>query len=183
MSVAILQEPSTHETRTIRVASMLMDHVTAISTPMERLPEHQNALLNGSVPVGSVEFVRAAMALAGITEPPNISYPPYCHRYLHRELKQQKVGQVLGRWFVKPLTTKTFTGFVFDTMEDPADLSDHDQEQHRAFIALPAETVVWVSGTVKWVSEYRYYVANMQSLDSAGTTHMGLMKSQVQIYR
>lgn len=139
---------------------MLMDRVNALSMPIERLQGHQTALVNGAMSVGSVEFVRAAMALAGITEPLNISYPPYCHRYLHRELKQLKAGQVLGRWFVKPLTTKTFTGFVFDTMEYPADLSDHDQEQHRSFMALPEDALVWVSEPVKWVSEWRYYVAH-----------------------
>lgn len=125
---------------------------------IETMDTFADVLRSGTVlPIGSVEFIRAAFGAADIPEPVNISYPAALHRYLHRKVEQRSAGSVLGRHFVKPVATKAFTGFVFDTMEDPLSLSEHDQEQHAAFIAMPADAPVWVSEEVTWQSEYRCY--------------------------
>lgn len=119
------------------------------------------------LPVGSVEFVRRAMALAGKPEPQNMSYPDALRDHLLRDVRRLRAGLVLGHWFVKPTTTKAFTGFVFDTFTDPASLGDHDREQHDAFMALGADEPVWVSEPVTFVSEVRYYVLDGRVLGSA----------------
>lgn len=123
------------------------------------LDEHAGALREGAtLPIGKVEFVRRAMALAGIAEPANLSYPDSLLPYLHRRLARRRAGSVLGRWFVKPTTTKAFTGAVFDTLGNPDDLSFYDRAQYNAFLSLSPETEVWVSEPVAWRSEVRFYV-------------------------
>jgi len=131
------------------------------SARIESIEAHAEALREGTtVPVGSVEFVRAAMALAGIAEPANLSYPEALISYLHRKLEQRTAGSVHGHYFIKPTTTKLFTGFVIDTFGNPDHLSFHDRAQYNAFLSLPPETLVWVSEPVTWLSEFRYYVVD-----------------------
>lgn len=152
----------------VSAAAMLLDlpvHKASISQlrdpgPGAGLPTAVAADLQEGrlLPVGSVEFVRAAMAIAGITEPDNLSYPKPLRHLLKRDLFQLAAGQVVGTWFVKPMRTKTFTGFVFDTMADPITLCEHDQEQHAAFLGMGAAETVWVSEPVTFLSEWRYYV-------------------------
>jgi hypothetical protein len=77
-------------------------------------------------------------------------------------VKQLPAGYVLGHWFIKPTTTKAFTGFVVDTLGNPEHLDGHDRIQYQAFLALPPEEPVWVAEPVSWLSEYRYYVIDGQ---------------------
>ena len=133
--------------------------VPIASVAIDSIGEHAAALRGGKVvPVGSVEFVRTAMALSGVAEPGNLSYPECLFPWLRRDVVQREAGGIQGRWFVKPTTTKRFTGFVVDTRVKVDDLSRHDREQYTAFRALEKETRVWVSTPVTWLSEYRYYV-------------------------
>jgi hypothetical protein len=113
-----------------------------------------------TVPLGSVEFVRRAMALAGVAEPENLTYPDCLRAWLRREVSQRRAGSVLGHWFIKPVTTKIFTGFVCDTLGNPDHLSCHDRVQYNALLSVPADTSVWVSEPVTWLSEVRYYVVD-----------------------
>jgi hypothetical protein len=133
------------------------------SVYFEALDRHTDELKSGTVlPVGSVEFVRLGMQLAGIAEPENLTYPDVLRDYLCREIAMREAGEVKGRWFVKPTVTKEFTGFVFDTAASPDELDEHSRAQHDTFVAMPADSVVWVSEPVAWLSEYRYYVVNGQ---------------------
>lgn len=157
----ILQLPGTSETREIRMAAMLMPagscHVhTSTYEGLDDL--HQGLLRSGALPVGSVEFVRQAMALAGIQEPANLSYPNGCEPFLGRTIARRRAGSVIGRWFVKPVQTKLFNGFVFDTMQDPAALDEHDREQYDTFMGLDANTEVLISEPVDFRGEWRFYV-------------------------
>lgn len=137
----------------------LLEDIPLRRARLAELGSFAAALTAGTVvPVGSVEFVRRAMVLAGIAEPENLSYPPALRPYLHRRVEQREVGSVLGKWFVKPVLTKSFTGFVFDTLDNPDHLSCHDRLQLSAFLALDPRTPVWVSEPVSWTSEVRYYV-------------------------
>lgn len=129
------------------------------SVTLDAVDAHAEALREGGIlPVGSVEFVRKAMALAGIQEPSNFSYPEVLRDYLRRRVEQRRAGSILGHWFIKPVTTKTFTGFVFDTMANPESLDCHDRMQYNEFLMLPSYAMVWVSDPVVWQSEIRYYV-------------------------
>jgi hypothetical protein len=59
---------------------------------------------------------------------------------------------------VKPVQTKRFTGFVFDSALPPSGYSEHDREQLAALQALPASEPVWRCEIVQFVCEWRYYV-------------------------
>ena len=156
----IRQPESTVETRAALQACML-DGIVCTSVAFTALGSHAQELRSGAaVPVGSVEYVREAMRVAGLIEPENMSYPAALDRFLHREINRRAAGQVIGNWFVKPVTTKAFTGFVFDTMQDPITLDEHDREQYDAFMDLSPDTEVWLSEPVRWVSEVRYYVTS-----------------------
>lgn len=146
------------ETRIASQYAMVSD-VPIKSAPLAELDAHAGELKGGLLlPVGSVEFVRKAMQLAGISEPGNLSYPEVLQPYLHRRVGQRRAGSVLGHWFIKPVTTKAFTGFVFDTMANPDTLDGHDRLQYNEFLMLSPDEMVWISEPVVWESEVRYYV-------------------------
>lgn len=141
----------------------LVEDIPVSGASVEDLERHAAELARGTcVPIGTVEFVRCAMGLAGIREPANLSYPRVLEPYLHRRLERIAAGLVVGRWFVKPAATKAFTGFVFDTFADPADLDAHERAQCEAFLALEPEESVWMGEVVTWRSEVRYYVLDGQ---------------------
>ena len=146
------------EERVARQVAMI-DDIPLHEAALAALDRYTADLASGTqVPVGSVEFVRRAMAFAGIAEPDNLSYPQVLQPYLRRSVEQREAGTVVGHWFVKPVSTKAFTGFVFDTLDHPDHLSGHDRAQLNAFLALDPRSPVWVSEPVLWASEVRYYV-------------------------
>ena len=150
------------------IHAALLEDILVQTIGIESLDRHSDKLRSGSlIPVGSVEYVRAALQAAGLSEPPNMSYPVALDDFLHRRVRLGRAGEVLGTWFVKPQQTKAFTGFVFDTMTDPEKLNPHDKEQHARFIALDARSLVWISEPVKWLSEVRYYLDHGQVVGSA----------------
>lgn len=157
--IVVLQDPSSHETRTVRRAIMLSNDIPVVTCTANTLRQHARVLNEGALPVGSVEFVRAAMRLAHITEPANMSYPPQVREYLCRSVQTLQAGQVIGHVFVKPVQTKLFTGFVFDTMKAREQYSEHDQEQYDLFMSMSPAAQVYTSDPVEWRSEWRYYVA------------------------
>lgn len=137
----------------------MLDDIPLWRSALGELDRYAADLVSGTlVPVGSVEFVRRAMAMAGIAEPANLSYPDKLRAYLHRSLEQRPAGEILGRLFVKPTATKAFTGFIFDTFGETANLGEHDRSGREAFLALDPSVPVWVSEPVAWLSEVRYYV-------------------------
>lgn len=156
----ILQAETSAEVRAcLMAASMASPPVPVLRASLTTLPDVARLIAAGvAAPVGSVEFVRAAMAAAGIQEPEPMSYPVELLRFCGREIKQRRAGEVIGTCFVKPVRTKLFSGFVFDTMTDPDSLTPHDREQYDAFMALEPSEPVWISEVVRFQSEWRYYV-------------------------
>jgi hypothetical protein len=167
MRPVILQNPSSYETRAIRSAILMLDGVAVFSSTLESLSAFRVDLAWGAMPVGSVEFVRQAMAIAGLREPANMSYPMQAMPYLRRQVRETVAGAVSERAFVKPVRTKKFTGFVYDPASDPASLGEHDREQHAAFASAHADEPVWTSEPVSFVSEWRYYVSRGRLMGSA----------------
>lgn len=163
----ILETCNSVETRTIRTASMLLDHLQISDATIETLPQHARKLADGAMPVGSFGFVREAMHIGGLVEPVNLSYPDSAKPFLHRMVRQCNAGEVIGRVFVKPVATKLFTGFVFDTMQEREAYSAHDQEQYDGFMELAAGEKVFISEPVEWLSEWRFYVAKGQIIGQA----------------
>lgn len=171
LTTLLLQDVPSQETRAAMAGALLQEHpVEVLRVPMAGLTHETVAprLRSGSaLPVGTVEFVREALRAAGITEPWNMSYPHELQRYLRRDVHRVLAGEVRGRWFVKPLSTKAFTGFVFNSGADPSLLTPEMREQHEAFSALPATVPVWISAPVEFVSEWRFYVRDRKVIGEA----------------
>lgn len=180
--VILLQNVSTTESCAILGALMTSDMTSDISQAyircsLERLKDYAAQLGTGEmVPVGSVEFVREALAQGAIPEPANMSYPDELNGFLGREVRSCEAGEItkntksLGAVFIKPQVTKAFTGFVFDPAMSPDSYSEHDREQYEAFVAmatLSPGTMVWACEPVKWISEWRYYVNDGRVMGSA----------------
>lgn len=104
---------------------------------------------------GSVPFIKHALRAYGKELPPEDSYPECLSHTLHRTVKKMnnlwdaKLLLDKGeKWFIKPQVIKRFTGFVADQRND------------FRFNGASAQTPVWISEPVKFVSEWRFYVVN-----------------------
>lgn len=165
----ILQRQSTPEVRAVLTACMLArDAPAVLRAQAEDLQHHAPRLRSGGfMPVGSVEYVRAAMAIAGIEEPQCDPYPPALQPWMGRTLALATAAEVLATatpLFVKPARQlKAFDGFVLRRDEPP---QEHAQEQLQALCALPPDTPVWTSDAVTFLSEWRFYVQDQQILGS-----------------
>lgn len=168
MSIEILrQNADTPECRAAQQAAILLG-LPIRRINLECLIDHALAISAGvAIPIGSVEFVREAMRVGEILEPPNDTYPKELRPLLRREVRKQRAGSVLGTWFVKPMSTKTFSGFVFDTMQDPGALPEYDREQYDIFVTLHPNDEVWISEPVRFLSEWRYYVLSGELVGEA----------------
>lgn len=106
---------------------------------------------SGWVPVGTVEFCRAAMAHQRIDEPSVSTYPDSLTPFLGRTVWASTAIQVRisdRPVFVKPMQAKRFTGFVWP----------HGGPDQQEFQELPDHSPVWCSQVVSFASEWRFYV-------------------------
>jgi hypothetical protein len=160
----LLQSPTSHspfEIAACRAGALLTD-IPALNVPMEGLKTHVQHLLDGYMPVGSVEYVRECMELAGMAVPSAESYPKALAPVLHRKVWRSR-GLPTKRAFIKPAETcKLFTGFVYDPQLAREDYTPHDQEQLDRVGRLPVDVPLHVSEEVVWVSERRYYIQRGQ---------------------
>lgn len=157
------------EGRVIMTAGMLED-VPVRALTLEDLVNYTSDLRDGAMPVGTVEFVRAAMRLAGMPEPANISYPESLASMTQRTIKVATLGEAMSvedPIFIKPVETKRFTGMALTpqmirglVLGDLAGLEVGDDEFDQLGIlsSLPSETPVWMSSTIDFAGEWRYYV-------------------------
>lgn len=150
------QKASSDEARAVVHAALLLDIPVRV-----RDLQDASALAPGDLPVGSVEFVRAAMLASRIAEPPPLSYPAAAQAFLGRKVEASTAGQVrqlVEPAFVKPQATKLFTGFVYQPGLAAGDYSPDDREHLQAFLALPNHTPVWISEVAHFRAEWRVYV-------------------------
>lgn len=159
--IVLLQAESSAEVR----AALLAATVQGLKTQRVALRELQTnlsaraalaALPGQLLPVGTVEFVRAAMSARRVDEPPAMGYEGV-RDFLHREVVRTTLGEARKRkkpFFIKPVATKLFDGFVYDTDH----LTGHSWQQIDHMATLDASTPVWVSDVVEFVCEWRYYV-------------------------
>jgi hypothetical protein len=94
------------------------------------------------IPIGTVEYVRRYCELNQIQLPANISYPTELAKYLKREMYQTTFERAPDHFFVKPISTKVFTGAVKRQLIET--VSDSEP--------------VWCSEPIDLTSEYRYYI-------------------------
>lgn len=140
---AVLQTSALHDVKVLRLSMADLN------------PEDVD---RNMMPVGSVEFVRRFMAVVGIQEPANISYPETLLHWLKRKVIKTTAGRIKETVFVKPVDTKKFTGFVFHTLWDEDDYPSHVQQEYLDFMSLPADTPVFTSEVINLVAEFRCYV-------------------------
>jgi len=170
-SSLVLQMPTAHspvEVATIRHAAMLLD-IPVRNLSLGDLAIARDDLVGGALPVGSVEYVRQAMELAGIKAPDFSCYPAVLGHHMHRRIwRTSKVPGDMDRVFVKPATlTKAFNGFVHIAGQDDCDYDDHDREQLLALRRHSPAPEIWASEPVTWLCEWRYYVMDDQIIGRA----------------
>lgn len=167
-SMVLLQSESTAEVRAALLAATVLGMQTQrISLQDLELDFGKRAALahyaGPMLPVGTVEFVRAAMGVRGLPEPAPMDYDGV-KDFLHREIRQGTVGelrQLKAPMFIKPVATKTFSGFVYDPSPMPSGASvptPYVLEQLAVVARLSASTPIWISEPTEFVSEWRYYV-------------------------
>lgn len=169
--VLLLQSESSAEVRAALIAAAVMDCETRRMTLRSLQVDHQARGALGLVkvpilPVGSVEFVRAAMSALGVREPEPMGYEGL-QDYLQRHVRRTTVGalaELRVPVFIKPVAAKLFTGFVYDPVvatapaqADPV-VDEHVAEQMAALRKLPADTPLWLAEPVRFQCEWRYYV-------------------------
>jgi hypothetical protein len=120
-----------------------------------QLRDGQIELTPGSLVVGGVSVVLRALRLLGAA-PTTIDFPASLRSYLGRDIRAATMREV-RTWFtqdsprpqfVKPREIhKAFTGYVLSAFRDLIPTAHH-----------PDELAVWISETVEFVSEWRYFV-------------------------
>jgi hypothetical protein len=103
-----------------------------------------NSIPQNYIPVGSVEFINKYADNFGIDLPENISYPECLQKYLKRDLRKGIFLDANDYEFVKPQSTKIFTGAIKkDLKENVVDCEP-----------------VWISEPMSFDAEFRYYVVD-----------------------
>lgn len=150
---------------TAYMAACLLD-IPVQSCPIEHLENWKDPLSTAkdilTVPIGSVEFIRRAMSIAGLKEPPPLSYPGALQQFLRRDVRLGTLGETLSGCFVKPVATKLFTGFLLPSRSEINSLDEHTSEQYQVFVSLPKDTPAWISEPVEFISEHRAYIHNSE---------------------
>lgn len=166
-SGVVLQNLSSVERSAATLACLTADvpSQTADIMALQSGPAH-DALRLGAMPVGSVEFIREAMRVLGVTEPANMSYPLVALDLLgrivtHIDLHElDDLDRICTPHFIKPVRTKLFTGFVFKPGCPAAEYDDHDREQFEAITRTMGDSpiTVCISEIVEFAGEWRCYV-------------------------
>lgn len=98
------------------------------------------------IPVGSVEFIKQYADIFEIDLPKNISYPECLQKYLKRDLRKGVFVDANNWEFVKPQSTKKFTGAI------KANLNLTE--------CVASCEPVWISEPMAFDAEFRYYVVD-----------------------
>lgn len=161
MQISLLRQKSFMKESLLALELGYKGTVPVYSCSLENISQYQTQLKTGKLlPVGSVEFLLQAFHLTGCAIPENISYPKCLFPFLKRNVTTCKISELTIPCFVKPMITKTFTGFVYEN--GAATLNEHISDQIQVLTTLPHDTNVWTSEVVHWISEYRYYICSKQ---------------------
>ncbi|MFP3637771.1 ATP-grasp domain-containing protein [Paraburkholderia sp. SIMBA_054] len=135
----------------------------------KQLERSKFKLQSDMLAVGSVRFVKHALRQLGRDLPEHTPYPPIIADLLYREVwKERSLRDARAlleqgrRLFIKPAEGwKRFTGFVAEFTDD------------YRFNGASSSSAVWVSTPVRFVSEWRAYVARGDVLDLRFADHGG----------
>jgi len=121
---------------------------TLLGVPVRTESQITLDYLDGSalppMPVGSVEYVRSYMARFGIPEPASVTYHPAIRDRIRRSIQVRRLRDTQPGGFIKPMQTKTFTGFVRGRVLPPE-------------LEGLGASLVYESEPVSFKSEWRYY--------------------------
>lgn len=171
MTALLIQTSGSYEARSMLALAYKRDY-RILRSSTSRLINHIEVLEQGAVPIGSVEFVRQALALMALKVPPPPSYPAPLRKYLHRQIDciaLYDLGRQQTNMFIKPAqSTKLFDGFVYsDTpAEDPSE-EQFRQEQRMLLTSLHPSTPLYTSTLIKFTSEWRIYVHKHKMIGQA----------------
>lgn len=163
----IKQNVSTAECKAVVHACLMNDikYVTIGYDDLEKeLPKLNHHLC---IPVGSVEYIRKVFDILNIKEPEWNCYPLCLEWLFNRNIREGFVKDVKDGDFVKPIKTKLWTGFVYNSLIDKSLLNDHDREQYDLFEKADKNEKVYISSPVKFIAEYRYYVVEGRIIGNA----------------
>lgn len=108
---------------------------------------------------GFICDVNEALDTMGIPHPESLDYPHELRRFLGRNVRPGVLADVRhhpgDRVFVKPQVQKLFTGLVFD----------NSYGCRIRLATYPDETLVWISDTVEFISEYRVFCLDGKIVD------------------
>ena len=161
----MLSRQSSYEDKAVLTVCNIQD-IAIIRADLQELQGHERALQSGTVmPVGSVEYLRAAMTLAGHKEPANLSYHDCIRPYLGRRVYPWLVGDlktvaIPRPVFVKPAHTKLFTGFVLVPGQPAEQYPDSSRDCFTSYMSMPDTEELWTSANCPFLCEWRYYINN-----------------------
>jgi hypothetical protein len=102
--------------------------------------------------VGFVNDIHEALNKIGRPIPKTMDYPEVLSSWLHRNITTSNIKDILSRndsIFIKPVSEKLFTGFVW-----PIYIS--------RIVNLPADTELLLSDVIEFKSEYRVFVLDSE---------------------
>lgn len=141
--------------------------INTILKTTKQLSRNQFVMTPDMMAVGGATFMKHALRLLGKKLPEHNPYPEVLKHLLYREVRQLANLHTAKRMldeqslFVKPAGWKQFTGFV--------PVGSDDYRFNGASNWIP----VWISEPVKFVSEWRVYVAADVILDVRFCDHGG----------
>ncbi len=157
-----------------REEQLMADLAVKYGLPVERASTMQVErsrirLGEGYVAAGSVPFVKHALRQLGVELPVHTPYPSCLEHLLYRQVRKlsslreaRAMVESGRRLFIKPADGwKRFTGFVAEFVDDPR---FNGQSKARA---------VWISEPVRFVSEWRAYVADGELMEVRFADHGG----------
>lgn len=176
----ILQNVNTPEVRAISHACLLEDipvHRTSLEMLRELFDFKQELKSGDFLPVGSVEFLREVFKIIGVNPPNGIGYLDLMKDFLNRDFEICNVSHALyttEKFFIKPVNTKIFNGFVYDPLKPIEEYDEHDREQIEIIKGMsPFQSLIRFP-VVEFQSEYRIYVDEKEIMGYARYDPYGL---------
>lgn len=169
----LIQSISNAETRTALQYALLND------TPIERSAIPPTKVDENTLPIGTVEFLRPAIQKDYTWN----CYPTELKQFMYRDIKTQRKDEIdkTKHQFIKPVTTKLFTGFVLG----------ENYEEELKFNSLPNDTLVYTSDVVDFHTEYRFYINRKRIIggdwyiakdDTPMSYNLSILKSMISLY-
>lgn len=158
----LIQSSGAYEVRSMLALALVRDYrVTRCA--ISALSHQEAALEAGAIPIGSVEFVKAALDTLGVKPPPLLSYPDSLKAHLHRQVNcipLYELDRIQEDVFVKPAAAvKLFDGFIMSRTRADNDVEEaYRQEQKDKLSRLSPAAGIYVSEIVSFQSEWRIYV-------------------------